>query len=194
MKYIQGTIGLSLILSIDKSDNIKWCVEEEFLVQKDIRNHTGGFMTMVTNGAYVRPSKKSLTLRVQSRPSLLGSTMSWHKWYGPNNSWKIKDTRSTTTSSIKIIKAPSNWIRMSDNQVASELATSISGIILSLILSRSRKHMWSFVTPCKLSGITLRKQYRNIIFFVSVVSSLVSMKITFPPKMRPEEHYLKSEK
>ena len=188
MKYIQGTVGLPLILSIDKSDNIKWCVHEEFLVQKYIRSHTGGFMTMVTDGAYVWPSKKSLTLRVQLRPSLLGSTMSWHKWYGPNNSWKIKDTRSTTTSYIKIIKAPSNWIIMSDNQVASKLATSISGILLSLILSRSRNHMWSFVTPCKLSGIILRKQYRDIISFVSVVSSLVSLKMTFPSKMCQEEH------
>ena len=45
-KYIQGTIGLPLILSIDKSGNIKLYVDTEFVVHKDMRSHTGGFTTM----------------------------------------------------------------------------------------------------------------------------------------------------
>ena len=52
-KYIQGIIGLTLILSIDKSVNIKWYVDASFAVHKDMRNHTCGFMTMGTGGAYV---------------------------------------------------------------------------------------------------------------------------------------------
>ena len=47
-KYIQWTIGLPLILSIDKSGNIKWYVDAAFAVHKDMRSHTGGFMTMGT--------------------------------------------------------------------------------------------------------------------------------------------------
>ena len=42
MKYIQVKIGLSLILSIDKSGNIKWYVYAAFAVHKDMRIHTGG--------------------------------------------------------------------------------------------------------------------------------------------------------
>ena len=53
MKYIQGTIDLPLILSIDKSGNIKWYVDASFAVHKDMRSHTGGFMTMETGGSYV---------------------------------------------------------------------------------------------------------------------------------------------
>ena len=53
MKYIQGTIGLPLIFSIEKSENIKWYVDASFAVHKDMRSHTGGFMTMGTGGAYV---------------------------------------------------------------------------------------------------------------------------------------------
>ena len=54
MKYIQLTIGLPLILSIDKSGNIKWYIYVAFAVHKDMRSHTGGFMTMVAGGAYVQ--------------------------------------------------------------------------------------------------------------------------------------------
>ena len=53
MKYIQGTIGLPLFLSIDKSGNIKWYIDASFAVHKDIRSHTSGFMTTVTGGACV---------------------------------------------------------------------------------------------------------------------------------------------
>ena len=50
MKYIQGSIDLPLILSIDKSGNKKWYIDEAFSVHKDMRSHTGGFVTMVTGG------------------------------------------------------------------------------------------------------------------------------------------------
>ena len=56
-KYIQGTIGLTLIFIIDKSVNIKCYVDTSIAVHKDMRSHTDGFMTMVTGGAYVQSSK-----------------------------------------------------------------------------------------------------------------------------------------
>ena len=52
MKYIQGIISLPLILSIDQSGNIQWYVDEEFAVHKDMRNHTGVFVTMGIGGYY----------------------------------------------------------------------------------------------------------------------------------------------
>ena len=58
MKYIQGTIGLPLILSMEKYGNIKWYVDAEFALHKEIRSHSGGFTTMGTNGAYVQSRKK----------------------------------------------------------------------------------------------------------------------------------------
>ena len=57
MKYIQDTIGLTLILLINKSGNINWYVDASFEVHKETRSHTDGFLTMVTGGAYVQPSK-----------------------------------------------------------------------------------------------------------------------------------------
>ena len=61
MKYVQGAIGLPLIPSIDKYINIKWYVDAEFAVYNDMRIHTGGFMTMVTDGSYVMFRKKMNT-------------------------------------------------------------------------------------------------------------------------------------
>ena len=57
MKYIQGTIGIPLILSMYKSDNIKWYFYASFVVYTDTRSHTGGFMTMGNNGSYVQSRK-----------------------------------------------------------------------------------------------------------------------------------------
>ena len=51
MKYIQGTIGITLIFSIDKPVNIQWYVDASFAVHKYMRSHTGGFMTTKVGGA-----------------------------------------------------------------------------------------------------------------------------------------------
>ena len=57
MYYIQDAISLPMILSMDNSVNIKWYVDASFVVHKDIRIHTGGFMIMVTGGSYVQSIK-----------------------------------------------------------------------------------------------------------------------------------------
>ena len=71
MKYIQVTIGLPLILSIDKSVNIKWYVDAFFALHKDMRSHTGGFMTMVTGGVYVHSSKQKLNTKNSTEADLV---------------------------------------------------------------------------------------------------------------------------
>ena len=53
MKCIKCTIGLTLILSIDKPGNIKWYINALFVVQKENMSHTGGFMIRGTGSAYV---------------------------------------------------------------------------------------------------------------------------------------------
>ena len=71
MKYILGTIGLPLIFSIDKSGNIKWYVDALFAVHKDMRSHTGGFMTMGTVGAYIQSSKHNLNTNSSTEAKLV---------------------------------------------------------------------------------------------------------------------------
>ena len=70
MKYIQGTIGLPLILSIYRSGNIKWCVDAIFAVHQDMRSHTGGFMTIGTVGDYVHSIKHNMNTNSSTEPKI----------------------------------------------------------------------------------------------------------------------------
>ena len=63
MKYIQHTILLTLILSIDKSDNINWYVDSAFAVHKYIRIHSVGLITIVTGGAYFQYRKQKFNTK-----------------------------------------------------------------------------------------------------------------------------------
>ena len=72
MKYIQVTIGLLLILSIDKSGNIKWNVDSAFAVHKDMRSRTGGFMATGKVGYYVQSRKKKLNIKSSTEAKLVG--------------------------------------------------------------------------------------------------------------------------
>ena len=58
--------------SINNSGNIKWYVDAAFAVHKDIRSRTGGFMTMVTVGAYVQYSKQKLNTKSSTEDDLVG--------------------------------------------------------------------------------------------------------------------------
>ena len=71
IKYIHGTIGLQLILSINKSGNIKWYVDTEFAMHKDMMIQTGGFMTMRSGGTYVQPSKQKLNAKTSTYDKLV---------------------------------------------------------------------------------------------------------------------------
>ena len=72
MNYIQGTIGHRYFRKTHKSGNIKWYVNAEFSVHKDMRSHTGGFMNMGTWGVYVQSSKKKLNTKSSTEADLVG--------------------------------------------------------------------------------------------------------------------------
>ena len=72
MKYIQLAIGLPLILSIDKSGNIKWYVDAAFAVHKNMRSHTGGFTNMGKGGAYLKSSKQNLNTKSSTEAEFVG--------------------------------------------------------------------------------------------------------------------------
>ena len=71
-KYIEATIGLPLILSIDGSGNIDWYVDAAFAVHKDMKSHTGGVMTMGQGAAFSQSSKQKLNTRSSTEAELVG--------------------------------------------------------------------------------------------------------------------------
>ena len=62
-----------MILSIDKSGNIKWCVDAAFEFHKDMRSHTGGFMTMGTVGGNVQYRKQKLNTNSSTKSNIFGA-------------------------------------------------------------------------------------------------------------------------
>ena len=70
INYIQGTIGLPLVFSINKSGNIKGYVDADFAVHEDMRIHTGDFIAMVTGGAYMNSIKQKLNTKSSTEADL----------------------------------------------------------------------------------------------------------------------------
>ena len=96
MNYIQGNIGLTLILSIDKSGNIKWYVDAAFAVHKDMSSHTGGFINMGTRGAYVHSRKNNLNTNISTEAEIVGvddvlTQVIWTRYYLKEQGYMIHD-------------------------------------------------------------------------------------------------------
>ena len=72
MNYIQGTIGLSFILSVDKAVNIQWYIDAEFAVHKYMKSHTCGSITSVTVGDYAQSRKQKLNTNSSTEANIVG--------------------------------------------------------------------------------------------------------------------------
>ena len=86
-----------------------------------------------------------------------------------------------TILSINTPKALSNWKIIVDVQAAGGKDTSIFDIILSLIVSKIRRHMWNSVPLFTQSGIISLRHCGDLNFVVFVTSLLVFMNMTLPP-------------
>ena len=62
-RYLDGTIGLPLILTTDESGKIQWHVDASFAVHNDMKSHTGITMTMGQGAAFSQSSKQKLTTK-----------------------------------------------------------------------------------------------------------------------------------
>ena len=83
-------------MSIDKSGNIKWYVDASFAVHKDMRSHTGGFMTMGTGGAYVQSRKQKLKTNSSTEADLVGvddvlTQLIWTRYFLKEQGHMIQD-------------------------------------------------------------------------------------------------------
>ena len=71
-------------------------VAASFLVHKYMRRHTGGFMTMITGGAYVQYSKQKLNTKVSNEAELVGldyvlSQVMWTQYFLKEQEYNIHD-------------------------------------------------------------------------------------------------------
>jgi hypothetical protein len=71
MKYLEATIGLPLVLAMDKTGRIRWYIDAAFAVHNDMKSHTGAVMTMGTCAAKSQWSKQKLNTKSSRSQNLL---------------------------------------------------------------------------------------------------------------------------
>ena len=145
IKYIQGTIDPQFILSIDKSDNKKWYVDATFAVHKDMRIQNGGFTTIVTGRAHVQYSKQKLNNKMSTEADIVRvdnimTHVIWNQYFLKEQIYEIHDNfiYQNDQSTIK----PEKNGRLSSSKRTRNINIRY---YLSLIESRSRRHLWNSV-------------------------------------------------
>jgi hypothetical protein len=86
MKYLQATIGLPLILAMDKSGKIRWYIDAAFAVHNDMKSHTGAMMTLGQGAANAQLSKQKLNTKSSTESEFVGvddviSQVIWTKYF-----------------------------------------------------------------------------------------------------------------
>eukprot|EP00957_Ditylum_brightwellii_P172111 13103509-Ditylum_brightwellii.AAC.1 len=63
LRYLKGTIDLTLILTADNLNLAKWWVDRAYAVHKDMKSHTGATMTLGKGSVYSMSNKQKLNTK-----------------------------------------------------------------------------------------------------------------------------------
>ena len=111
-RCLDGTIGLPLILAMDKSGKMRWHVNASFAVHNDTKSHTGATMTMEQGAAFSQSSKQKLNTKSSTEAELVGVG-------DVLPSWKHSSTNKLrTTSATRTTRVPSNSKTMARDPAA----------------------------------------------------------------------------
>jgi hypothetical protein len=96
MKYLEGTIGLPLILGMDKTGKIRWYINAAFAVHNDMKSHTGAVMTMGQGAANSQSSKQKLNTKSSTESEFVEvddviSQVIWTRYFLEGQSKVIDD-------------------------------------------------------------------------------------------------------
>ena len=94
--YIQGMVGLTFIMSIDKSVNIKWYFDAEFDMHKEMRIHTCCIITMGIERSYVQSIKQKLNTKSSTEAEIVGvdyvlTKVIWIRYFLKEQGYEIHD-------------------------------------------------------------------------------------------------------
>ena len=71
MRYLQGTVSLTLRLAGDGSGNVAWHIDASHAIHFDMKGHTGGTMTMGKGSIYSTASGQKLVARSSTESELI---------------------------------------------------------------------------------------------------------------------------
>ena len=72
VQYLDATVDLPLVLSVDGSGDLYWYVDASFGVHNDMKSHTGGTFTMGKGSVYSTSSTQKLVARSSTEAELIG--------------------------------------------------------------------------------------------------------------------------
>ena len=157
-----------------------------------MRSHTGSFMTMVTEGAYVKYSKQIFSTNISTETNIVG--VDYVLAQGICTQYFLKEQGYEINDNV-IHQDNLSAIKLENNDRSSSIKRKIHINIRYYSISyriKSRRHMRNYVPPWTLLGIISRRHYSNTNSVDFVISFLVSMNMIFRPIIHAEEHCLKS--
>jgi hypothetical protein len=111
MKYLEGTIGLPLILGMDKSGKIRWYTDAAFAAHNNMKSHTGAVMTMGQGAANSQSSKQKLNTKSSTESEFVAvddviSQVIWTRYFLEGQRERINDNivYQDNQSAIKLEK------------------------------------------------------------------------------------------
>ena len=111
MKYLEATIGLPLILAMDKTGRIQWYIDAAFAVHNGMKSHTGAVMTMGTGAAKSQSNKQKLNTKSSTESEFVGvddviSQVIWTRYFleAPNETIHDNIVYQDNQSAIKLEK------------------------------------------------------------------------------------------
>jgi Reverse transcriptase (RNA-dependent DNA polymerase) len=69
--YLKNTVNEVLTIKMNKKEGIKWYVDAAFAVHKDMRSHTGAFMTLGQGAFYATSTKQKINTRSSTEAELV---------------------------------------------------------------------------------------------------------------------------
>ena len=86
IKYLRGTRDLTLTLSADNMNVMKWWVDAAYGVHPDMKSHTGGAMSMGSGTAYATSQKQKLNTKSSTEAELVSiddvlQKLLWTKYF-----------------------------------------------------------------------------------------------------------------
>jgi hypothetical protein len=98
MKYLRRTINMPLTLEADNLHIIKWWVDASYAVHPDMKNRTGGMMTLRKGSTYGTSMRQKINTKSWTEAELVGVNdvmpqVLWTKYWMEAQGYKIDENK-----------------------------------------------------------------------------------------------------
>ena len=97
MKYLDSSVDMPLVLSVDDSGQIWWWIDASFTVHNDMKSHTGATMSMGKGAMYSTSGKQKHVMQSSTKAEIVAvhdvmPQLIWTGYFLDAQGFTIKDT------------------------------------------------------------------------------------------------------